>query len=104
MENDSLRLFPHSDKVVHFTMFFLLAAAMVLAVVQMHAIKIPFKKALAILVFCACYGALLEYLQGTHWVNRDSDILDWAADMAGSASGIFLCQKMVLTRLWPKAV
>jgi VanZ family protein len=101
MENDSLRLFPHSDKVIHFTMFFLLAAAMVLAFVKLNAIKIPLNTALAILFACACYGAMLEYLQGTHWVNRDSDVLDWIADLAGSATGIFLCQRLVLTRLWP---
>jgi VanZ family protein len=88
LDNDSARLFPHSDKVVHFTMFFLLACSMVLAIVQTGAHTITVKYLMTVLMLCAAYGAFLEYLQGTSWVQRDSDVWDWAADVVGSISGI----------------
>ncbi len=40
-----------------------------------------------IVIACAGYGALLEYLQGIMPNQRDSDVLDWIADLLGSITG-----------------
>ncbi len=92
IETDSIKLFPHSDKVIHFTMFFVLAGLFVFAKQANHLnysiAKMLSSTNLLIATACIIYGALLEYLQGTNWIMRDRDIWDWVADVVGSILGI----------------
>lgn len=93
IKEDDIHLFPHSDKVVHFTMFFILTALFSIAVSAKSAAEIPFKQLLFILLCCIAYGAVLELLQGTIWVGRDKDVFDWFADVVGSICGLLVTRK-----------
>jgi VanZ family protein len=81
---------PHADKVVHFTMFALLAYLMI------HALKLRAKemgRAMMLVFFiCMAYGAGLEYIQGAWFAGRDCDPLDWFADMVGTLAALFLAR------------
>jgi VanZ family protein len=75
-------LIPHADKVIHFTMFAMLALG-----VRLSASLSGWKRSRAeLLAFfvCMAYGAGLEYLQGTALIGRDCDPLDWFADISGA--------------------
>src|SRR4051812_34930441 len=77
-----------NDKVEHATAYFVLAALLHLAVRIVRPIRyLP----LIVLLACAAYGALDEYLQSALPINRDADKWDWAADVTGAAIGVTLC-------------
>ncbi|MGX5915081.1 VanZ family protein [Aliidiomarina sp. Khilg15.8] len=66
---------PHLDKVVHFGLFFILAASM------HYAFRLPWGWSLLLL---AGYGIAIEAIQH-HLPNRGADVWDLVADVAGAA-------------------
>ncbi len=83
---------PHTDKMVHLGLFFILS---VLSYAYLsHYPKILFLyKILIILTFMGAYGWLIEYLQGKYF-NRSEDIWDWVADMFGGITGLLFYSKL----------
>jgi VanZ family protein len=81
-EQKRQHLIPHADKVIHFTMFAILALGVRLSA-SLSAWKRGRAELLAFFV-CMAYGACLEYLQGTALIGRDCDPLDWFADISGA--------------------
>ena len=86
---------PHFDKMVHFSMFFLLCLLLFR----------PFKKLelkyyfLAPLISIA-FGALLEWAQQTISVTRSSDIFDFMANASGIAFATLFYYLLVSGRKW----
>lgn len=79
------QLFPHQDKVAHFSEYAILG---ILAWrCFRHQVKQPELLFLTSLVFCSLYGALDEFHQ--YFIpNRHVDIFDWIADTVGSGISI----------------
>ncbi|CAM4168864.1 VanZ family protein [Pseudoalteromonas ostreae] len=71
---------PHMDKLVHFTIFFVLAAVMV------RAFKLPVFVHLVLLAF---YGIAIELMQSTI-PYRSASVADVVADFSGAASFFLL--------------
>lgn len=70
----------HLDKVVHFSLFFVVAASM------HYAFRLPYWVAMIIL---AVYGISIEFIQ--HYIpGRGADVWDLVADIAGAAA-FYLC-------------
>ena len=70
----------HLDKVVHFILFFVVAASM------HYAFRLPYWLAMVILTL---YGISIEIIQ--HFIpGRGADVWDVVADVAGAAA-FFLC-------------
>jgi VanZ family protein len=91
-EDSSLRI-PHADKLVHFAMFAGLSFLFVRSIQVRNEFGISAKWVIAVVVICACYGGLLEFIQSLTPAKRDSDILDWCADLVGIAAGTFMAWK-----------
>ena len=92
---------PHLDKAVHFVMFFTLAFLIYRALVVARNSLKPLAKQIAfIALFCLSYGALMEFLQGTYFNERDSDVFDWFADAAGTFTGLWLASTSFLATLF----
>jgi hypothetical protein len=53
-----------------------------------------------ILVACACYGALLEWIQLSFTDERSGDVMDWFADISGTLLGLLAARVLepLLTR------
>ena len=101
--------FPHSDKIVHFVMFFVLTAVLIYEFQKStkgrrHETtkKVRFLNnknrsfVLLCFVFPIALGGLIEILQKAFF-PRSAEWLDWAADIAGvlTAWAIFLIAKSV---------
>lgn len=70
----------HLDKVVHFGLFFILAASM------HYAFRFPYWMSIAVLTL---YGIAIEVIQ--HYIpGRGADVWDVVADVAGAVS-FFIC-------------
>jgi VanZ family protein len=52
------------------------------------------------LVACACYGALLEWIQLSFTDERSGDVMDWIADISGTLLGLVAARLLepLLTR------
>jgi VanZ family protein len=83
--------FPFADKWIHGILFFLLAGVSFLARDSKRAVS---NSVLFILMACAGYGALLEYIQFTFTDERSGDVLDWLADFCGAAAGLWTAKKI----------
>jgi hypothetical protein len=68
----------HWDKAEHFLAFYVL--------MLLGAIAFPKRSLVAIAVALCAVGAGIEVVQALPFVNRDSDILDWAADTLAIAA------------------
>jgi VanZ family protein len=66
-----------SDKIEHFLAF------LVLALLGLGAFGR--KNVVALALALAAIGGLIEVLQGSSFVGRDAELLDWIADLAGIA-------------------
>ena len=76
-----------NDKVEHATAYFVLATLLYLAIRLFR----PFKYLpLLVLLACAAYGALDEYLQYALPIYRDASVWDWCADVTGTAIGVMV--------------
>lgn len=91
-----LHLIPHADKFVHFTMFAVLAFCMVHALMQGGLWMSRY--VLLVFFICMAYGAGLEYVQGAFFDGRDSDPLDWFADMIGTIFALLAARWLSLKR------
>ena len=76
-------LFPHADKVVHFTMYF------ILQVFSMSNNLLASKRRNDIFIFSlvAAYGVLMELIQGYFLVDRFFDYYDIIANITGALMG-----------------
>lgn len=92
---------PHLDKVVHFIMFFVLAFLMFKAFkAALQTVKLNSKLIGLIAIISLAYGASMEFLQGSFFNERDSDIMDWLADSAGTFAGLWLASTPLLSGLF----
>jgi VanZ family protein len=87
---------PHADKLVHFTLFLVLAFLWMRA--QRYFNEHTKNYALLVLIIiCASYGGMLEWLQSRLGGNRMSDWKDWVADVLGTCTGAWLAGKKILS-------
>jgi VanZ family protein len=86
LDPDREKLIPHADKIVHFGMFSSLAF-LVYRSFLFHQMKQGTRMLLITIVCCVSYGALMEYLQSMSSNQRDGDVYDWLADVAGAITG-----------------
>ena len=85
-----LMMFPYADKVVHFVMFFGVAACLMLdcgRVCRRMAVLVSLAVAIA-------YGGLIELLQMWMGMGRAADWFDFFADAAGALAGTWLCWRL----------
>ncbi len=89
--------FPFADKWIHGILFFLLAGVSFLARESKRNMRVS---VLLIMVACAFYGALLEWIQLSFTDERSGDVMDWFADIAGVFAGLAAAWMMqpLLTR------
>jgi VanZ family protein len=87
------KLIPHLDKAVHFVMFAVLAYGLMWSFSKAR--TWTSRAALLTFFICMAYGASLEYLQGAYFVGRDSDPLDWFADMLGTLTAILIVRRQM---------
>lgn len=76
-------LFDGADKVVHGLMFLVLAWCLNRDLSRQKSLV----TAAAAFALATVYGGLIEILQGAMQLGRSADILDFAADVAGAATG-----------------
>ena len=78
LESDRQKIFPHSDKVGHFSIFFLMTIFLVIG---------RLKKNYA-LIFCILYALFVEIVQ-TFLNYRTGSIFDFVSDILGITFAIF---------------
>jgi len=79
-----------SDKIEHFSAFFILSVMLNLALIYQRKSYILFKyAALVTIIICLSYAAIDE-LHQMFIPGRFADIRDWLADSAGVVIGVFL--------------
>lgn len=93
LDRDSSLRIPHADKVVHFAMFAGLSFLLIRSFQVKINTAISYKTVIAVVIACACYGGILEFLQALTPAKRDSDIFDWFADLVGVGAGTFVAWK-----------
>lgn len=77
--------FPFADKWIHGILFFLLAGVSLLA----RDSKRNMRQSITLIILaCAGYGALLEWIQFSFTDERSGDVLDWLADLGGALIGL----------------
>jgi VanZ family protein len=80
---------PHFDKIVHFTLFFIMGIFLFAELNFQTRLK-HLKIAGIILSLIAFYGGLIEYLQQNYFTNRSGDYWDLMADIFGGIIAILL--------------
>jgi len=73
---------PTPDKVQHMIAFFTLAV--------LGSAAYPLISPIRLVALLCVFGGLIELAQMTPALNRDGDLLDWAADILAAAVGLFL--------------
>lgn len=85
------------DKIVHFGMYFILII-LLLNVWRIYAWKI---NKIYLIIFCFCYGILMEYLQNFMKLGRSFDFYDILANLIGVLIGFLIYEKFLKTlTLW----
>ncbi|QCB52958.1 VanZ family protein [Rhodococcus sp. PAMC28707] len=79
--------FTHSDKIVHFTLFFALAYTSRIAAVS----------ALRTVLWTTTFAIASEILQAVLPLGRSGSLLDTAFDVAGAAVGVLVATRIVPT-------
>jgi lipid-A-disaccharide synthase-like uncharacterized protein len=77
------------DKVIHGIMFF----AEAWLITWNLRIKIDYRAALLIVLFCTVFGGVLEVVQFLYIVGRSGDAIDLLADAFGAILGVLVFQK-----------
>jgi VanZ family protein len=95
LDHESSISIPNADKVVHFGMFGILAFLLARSW-EFFKVKISRRQVYLIILICASYGALLEYLQHIGNAKRDSDVFDWIADLVGTSAGLYMASTKIL--------
>src|SRR5690606_7014388 len=70
------------DKLIHFVLFFILMALMLLA--KSSRTVADGKTKFVLLVYCVLFGLLVEFVQGSSWIGRGFDWFDLLADGLGA--------------------
>ena len=79
-----------SDKVEHFSAFFILAVFLNLALIYQRKSYLLFKHAIIVTIFiCLSYGAVDE-LHQIFVPGRYADVRDWLADSTGVVFGVLV--------------
>jgi VanZ family protein len=78
-----------SDKLQHMLAFFTLG--------MLGAGGFRRRSFLAVLLWLAAFGALIEIVQEIPALNRDSDVMDWLADLAASFVALTIARA-----IWPR--
>jgi VanZ family protein len=81
---------PYFDKVVHFGLFFILG----ILIRTKQEIKFAVAFYYFQVFFAALYGGLIEIAQNHLTTSRRGDWIDWGADLAGLAAGIWLVRHL----------
>jgi VanZ family protein len=90
-------LFDEFDKVVHFILYFVLAALLYRGLVNQNKYKLANQIILfMVFVICAFYGGIIELYQGFFIPERSADFYDFIADVAGCFFGLVVCKKIKL--------
>lgn len=85
---------PHTDKIVHFVFYALLAFVFIRALIR-DGVSVQ-KTTIYGIVFPILYGGIIELLQEYYFPPRTGDIWDWLSDILGVLIGyfiVFLCRK-----------
>ena len=91
MERDGIKLFPQSDKVIHFTLFGLFT---LLWLMYLNHKKLLSRSVLLLVVaISVTYGIAMEFVQLLPIVSRDFSFGDMAADAAGSIAAAWWYKK-----------
>ncbi len=80
------------DKLVHFTMFFVLTALFKSGIVQSHHFVSTHNKIL--IVAAIAYGALLELMQSYCYTDRSGSWFDLLANSLGAMAGVYFFNKL----------
>lgn len=90
LDEEKLILFPHFDKLVHFGLYFVLVAAWVVFFNLKSDLTIHQKRNWNIILLLAAiaHGIIIEFLQGSDFINRDFDWYDALADSLGAITGL----------------
>ena len=85
------------DKLVHASLFFVLAFLLIRGFQLQHTFALLHKfPGLMATVLCILYGAVLEILQGLLFIERSADIYDFIANAFGSIMGFALFNKLAI--------
>jgi len=84
--------FPHEDKLIHFLMYFGLAAALFWEYASKHGFEVVNKKKTFLLIFGlpAMWGGSMEICQLLFTTTRSAEWLDELADAVGACAGYFI--------------
>lgn len=92
--------FPGADKVVHFLMFFAIAASYLF---DCGKVAMPGRlgrgKAIAVTAVAIALGGAIEVAQELMGLGRSMDIFDFLADAAGAVCAMALMQMWLLNKL-----
>lgn len=86
----------HLDKLIHFTMYFVLSMSYGLAFSFIYK-NGSFKKWLFPFLMALCFGILMEFCQEIFTNTRNFDVFDILANGIGSFFGILILKKLSLT-------
>ncbi len=91
LPNENRLAIPNLDKYVHIILFgtFVFLWSFYFAT-KVHNNNYPIRKSLTILVIACLYGTAMEYVQKYFIPNRDFDIYDITADIAGAIMGFLI--------------
>lgn len=90
---------PYFDKMVHFGMYFTLAACLFLDFIYTSSPLSWVKKVALIVVIPSLYGGLIEILQGAYFPPRSTEWSDFFADCFGALVAYLICNKLLLLKL-----
>lgn len=76
----------HGDKLLHFGAYF--GLAVLLLTWRLSRQSITFRRVILLWLMIAAYGIFDEVTQPL--VNRDAEVVDWLADIAGAAVGLMI--------------
>jgi VanZ family protein len=71
-----------TDKVVHFSMYFIFTALLILSLIEIYPNK-KFKILFISSIIAFCYGVLMEVLQKFLFIGRSAEVLDVVANTTG---------------------
>ena len=79
---------PFADKIIHFFLYFLLVILILLGYLRKLKTTLNIRKLLFAFFISLLYGILLEVFQDLLFIMRGADLLDIAANAAGSLIGL----------------
>ncbi len=89
--------FPHFDKIIHFSLFFIFCLLLVRPFKQLHCKYYLW----AAIVSISC-SALLEAIQHTFSATRSSDFFDFLANFSGVIVALFFYRIFISGKKWEK--